>query len=226
MTEIILPRRDSEGKYYISYSQLTSFKSLKSFNLGIEGKLEYIRSYFFGEQFPDAGWAEFGAEVEDYICHIDREYNLTDKEKATLNQIEPLGVFQQEIKIPLFENVYLLGYIDDASSGFKKIRDYKTASQNSKKRYYEPDYIQLPLYAEGVKVITGEYPKEAEVCIIERKGNVFGMENRRDLLSVGEQVWYHPIDISPARIQGVLMQAKATVFEVSELYKTFLKINK
>lgn len=221
---LILPRKDSDGNYYISYSQVMSFLDNKSFNLGIEGKLEYIRSYFFEESFPDAGWAQFGLEVEDYICSRQGSENFTNEEINLLNEVVPLGNFQREIKIPLFENVYVKGFIDDANNDLSWIRDYKTASKTSAKKYYKPEYVQLLVYAEGVKQITGSYPKKIEVCIIERNGNCFGKTNGRGLLSVGNEVWYHDIELDIQKIKNTIEIFKSVVIEISEIYKLFLKL--
>ena len=131
---IVLPRTDDEGNYYISYSQIKNWNSDKSFNLGILGKLEYILQYFFGEDFGDMGWAEFGKDVEDYITERKQASKFNDTEKKTLESIETLGVYQQQIKID-FDGFYLLGYIDDMNVDRTHIRDYKTASLNSSKQY-------------------------------------------------------------------------------------------
>lgn len=224
--EIILPRKDDDGNFYISYSQISSWNEIKSFNLNILGKLEYIRSYFLGETFADAGWAEFGSDVEDYICSKDKADKFTDNEKSLMDSITPLGVFQKEIKIQLFDNVYLKGFVDDASDDLLTIRDYKTASQSSKQKYYKSDYIQLPLYAKGIQEETGFYPTKAEVCIIERKGNCFGKTNGRSLLSVGENVWFHTVDINEKLINETIEKIKNIILEISEVYKLFLKLEK
>lgn len=222
--EIVLPQKDDRG-YYISYSQFSSFLSKKSFSLGIEGKLEYIRGYFFGERFPDQGWGQFGTETEGYICDKEFADNFTDREKEVMNKIKPLGVFQKEISVPLFEGIRLKGFIDDANEDLSIIRDYKTASATSKMKYYKDDYYQLPLYAKAIELETGKLPLKAEVCIIERKGNCFGMTERRDLLSIGNEIWYHEVDVSEQRVNEVIERIKATVIEISELYKVFLKVN-
>lgn len=225
MTDIILPRQDENGDFYISYSQYSSWKSKKSFNLGIDGREEYILSYFFKERFPDAGWALFGQQVEDYVCEKKGSEFFSERERKVMDQIDPLGVFQEEIKWYILPNVYILGYIDDRLEDYSKIRDYKTASQSSKARYYKDDYTQLDIYGGYVQSKTGLIP-QAEVCIIERQGNCFGMRERRDLLSVGNEVWYHPITITPQRIEKVKADILTTIFEVSSHYKHFLNLNK
>lgn len=249
MEKIILPRQAEDGNYYISYSQYNSFKSLKSFNLGIEGKHEYIRTYFLNETHPDQGWAEFGQDVEDYICYgslnktklkkIDKERSdnnqklvsevisgFNQDEKNTLSKIEPLGNFQVEVNLKILPNVFIKGYIDDATKDLTHIRDYKTCSKNSSKKYYGDDYYQLDIYSAWVKQETGEFPKKAEVCMIERKGNCFGLVERRDLLTVGNEVWYNDREIYKDRVDYVVDDIKKVVSEISDLYKVFLKSNK
>ncbi|MEX0595850.1 MAG: hypothetical protein WD512_05050, partial [Candidatus Paceibacterota bacterium] len=225
-----------------------SFKSMKSFNLSILGKHEYMRSYFLNERHPDQGWAEFGQDTEDYICYrglsqkevekMDQEReasgeklvseifsSFSDTEKETLNKIEPLGNFQVQVDLEIMPGVYLLGYIDDATKDLTYIRDYKTGSKNSCKKYYENDYYQLDLYSAYVRDVTGKLPDIAEVCMIERSGNCFGMVERRDLLEVKNEIWYHERKISDDRIDFVLHDLRRVVKEISDLYKVFLKVN-
>lgn len=225
MADIILPRFDGQN-YYISYSQFSSWKEANSFNLGVSGKQEYMLSYFLGHDFPDQGWGLFGQEVEDYICHKKHADKFTDKEKFTLDKIKPLGLFQKEVKIWILPNVYLKGFIDDGLEDLSWIRDYKTGSNNSRQRYYKDDYVQLDLYSLYVLQETGKLPEKLEVCIIERKGNCFGMVNRRDLLSVGTEIWYHYRETSIERLERIKAELTAVIYEISNAYKLFLKVNK
>lgn len=216
-----LPRKDKDGINYISYSQYTSFKGETGFNTGLPGQWEYIQSYFLGKSWPDQGWAQFGKDVEDYICERKASETFRENEKKTLEKIVPLGRFQQEVKLWIAKDLYLLGYIDDATEDLMHIRDYKTCSSNSSKKYYEPEYEQLDLYAMWVKQETGRLPEKLEVCMIERKGNVFGMKERRDLLSVGNEVWYHTRETSEERLEKVKNNLMKQVFMISDLYKVF-----
>ena len=223
--DLILPRKDLEDNHYISYSQISLFKDTKSFSLGILGKHEYIISYFLGVRFPSAGWSEFGTAVEAYIC--DREFaeEFTDAEKAVLETVDVLGVFQQEVKLKLTEGVYLLGYIDDRKEDWTMISDFKTCSKASSQKYYKPEYYQLDFYGAFVLQEKGFIPL-ARVAMIERKGNCFGMVDRRDLLSVGNEVWYHMREVTQERIDYIVEDAVKVVHEISDLYKVFLKVNK
>lgn len=223
---IVLPRKDANGDYYISYSQFSSWKDAASFNLGVKGSIEYMVGYFFGHKFPDQGWGEFGKVVEDFICEGTSDDFLTTQEKETLSQIKPLGNFQIEVKLWILPNVYLLGYIDDGNKELTWIRDYKTASNNSRQKYYKDDYVQLDLYAMWVLQETGKLPEKLEVCIIERKGNCFGMVERRDLLSVGKEVWYHEREISKERLDKIKSDLIQAVMDISKAYSIYLKMNK
>lgn len=222
--KIILPRKDSEGNHYISFSQMSLFKDVKSFSLGILGKHEYIISYFLGVRFPSAGWSEFGSSVEDYICLREKAEEFTDAEKAILETVDVLGVFQQEVKLKLINGVYLLGYIDDRTKCWTMISDFKTCSKASSAKYYKPEYYQLDIYAAFVKQEKGFIPK-ARVAMIERKGNCFGMIDRRDLLSVGKEVWYHEREVTQERIDYIVGEVIKVVHEISFLYKIFLRVN-
>jgi hypothetical protein len=226
MSEIILPRRDKDGNYYISYSQYSSWKDLKSFNMGLLGKVEYMACYFFGVQFPDQGWALFGSEVEDYICHKKWFEKFNERERGVMDTITPLGNFQVEVKYWILPNVYIYGFIDDATEDLSYLRDYKTASANSKARYYKEDYTQLDIYALYARQQTGKIPEKLEVCIIERKGNCFGMVERRDLLSVGEQIWYRPRETSIERLTKVESDLIAAIKDISYMYQLYLKMQR
>jgi uncharacterized Fe-S cluster protein YjdI len=219
---LLLPRHDADGKPYVSFSQVKSWNSSKSFNLGVEGKLEYMLSYFFGEDFGDMGWAQFGQEVEDYICFRKFKEKFTAKERKVLDSIVPLGLFQQEVKID-FGDFYLLGYIDDATPDLTKLRDYKTCSLNSSKQYYKEDYYQLDIYAMWVLQETGKVPKELEVCMIERAGNCF-RGGGRNVLSVKDEVWYHPRETSVERMEYLRHYIRATAMDISKHYKAFLTL--
>lgn len=220
---MILPRIDHNGEYYISYSQITSWLDPKGFDTGLPGKQEYIRKYFLGETFEDTkGFALFGTQVEGYITERQYADVFTDKEKAVLETITPLGVFQKEFKLR-YDGFYVLGYIDDCTQDLTKIRDYKTASKKSGKKYEEDSYFQLDLYSLAVKQETGQLPKELEVCIIERLGN--GFNGGRDVMTVGNDVWYVQRQTNKKRLNELEKTILATTEEISKYYNVFTKLN-
>lgn len=217
--------KNRDGIPYISYSQYTNWNSEKSFNLRIPGKYEYILQYFFGEEYPDMGWAQFGSEVEEYICERKHGDKFTDMEKVLLESIEPLGVFQKEILIE-YDGFGVLGYIDDATKDFKHIRDYKTCSKNSSKKYYKEDYYQLDLYAMWVEQAFGYLPDTMEVLMIEREGNPF-KGGGRDVLQVGMEHWSHFRHTNRERLNWLREDIRRTAYEISrawEIYQKMLKL--
>lgn len=221
-----LPKKDKDGYPYISYSQVKAWNEAKGFNTGGLGRHEFIRSYFFNEQFEDNnGFGLFGSQVEDYICGKPEVQHLfTAAEKATMDKIVALGVFQQEIRIPFKEGFYLKGFVDDCTPDFSKVRDYKTASEKSKLQYTLPDYKQLDIYALGIKSLTGKLPKELEVCAIERLGN--GFRGGRNVMTVGENIWYIKRETSKERLADIKATIVKTAQEIAQYYSIFQKLNK
>lgn len=228
--EIFLPKKyngDDErfkGKYMISWSQIETWNDKKGFNTGMEGFREYILKYFVGASFPDMGWGQFGTETEGYICEKLYADKFNDKEKAVLDKIKPLGVFQQEGLIDFGEFVVLL-YIDDMTPDWKKLRDYKTKSESSKKDLHDDKKHQLDIYSLYIKQEKGYLPDEVEYCIIERLGGKECMAGGgRDALSIGERVWYEPYSISEERLEQTKKLIIKTAEEISSFYKTYVKI--
>lgn len=220
---MILPKKDKDGNYFISYSQINGWNEAKGFNTGAPGKQEYIRRYFLGERYDAGPFAVFGKEVEDYIATRSGADKFTEAERKVLDQIEPLGVFQHEFKLQ-YDGFYVWGFIDDRKADFKKIRDYKTGSVKSSAKYSEDGYDQLDLYALAIQQETGTIPEELEVCIIERTGN--GFRGGRDVLKVGENVWYVQRKTHVERLANLEQKIQNTVKQISHTYEVFLKLNK
>lgn len=221
---IVLPKKDKDGNYYVSYSQLKSWTEKKGFDTGKLGKHEYMRKYFLGETFVDnKGYGTFGTEVEAYITEGKEFDKFTNDERVVMDKIKPLGVFQYEFKLQ-FPGFYVKGFIDDMTPDFNKIRDYKTASRASGKKYEEDDYWQLDVYALAIKQITGKVPKELEVLCIERTGN--GFKGGRAVLEVGKEHWIIPRKTNAKRLKELEEFIVNTTKEISKYYKVFLKLNK
>ncbi len=227
MSKIILPRTiedgDHKGKYYISYSQIKLWHDAKGFSTGLMGRMEYIRSYFLGEEYPDFGWAEFGDDVEDYVCEKKGADKFTDEEKAVMDKITPLGNFQVPIAMD-FGDFIFTGYKDDTNDDESIVRDYKTASARSKEQYYTDKYKQLDLYALDTLRKTGKLPEKLEVVIIERLGNAF--RGGRGVLTVGNEIWTVEKEVKEERIEAMEKLILDTTQEISDYYQTFLELNK
>lgn len=221
--QINLPKKDDDGKFMISYSQISKWNEAKGFVTRKEGKEEYMMQYFFGEKFPDQyGFAQFGKDVEDYITLRQGAELFSEAERKTLELITPLGVFQKEFKLD-FGDFYVLGYMDDTNKETDHVRDYKTASANSKKKYYEESYNQLDIYALAVEQETGKIPLLEVVCI-ERLGN--GFRGGRSVMTVGETVWYIPRETNAERLDYLRNYIISTAEEISDYWTVFQKLNK
>ena len=211
------------GKPMLSWSQIETWFDKKGFNTGRQGKEEYMLKYFFGDEFPDMGWAQFGQEVEDYICYKNNADKFTEDERKVLDTIQPLGCFQREVVLNMGDFV-VLGYIDDHSEDMSIIRDYKTKSKSSKKDLHSTKKHQIPLYAAAFKQ-EGFDVKKAEYVIIERLGGrECMMGGGRESLSVGGEVWYEEFDMK-GREKKALAAARQAAEEISIYYQAFKKLN-
>lgn len=218
-----LPRKNKEGESYLSYSSIKAWNELRGYNTGLSGKHESIMSYFFGQEFPDdKGFGIFGQEVETYVTERKSADKFTNEEKAVLETIQPLGVFQHEFKLP-FDGFYIKGFIDDMSIDKTKIRDYKSCSRKSGEKYAADDYFQLDLYALAIEKEFGVLP-EIEVCCIERSGNPF-KGGGRDVLKVAGDVWYIQRKTDAERLKTLQEYIIKTAKEIEQYYIVFLKLN-
>lgn len=220
---IDLPKKDKNGVPFLSYSQIDLWHTVKGFDTGLPGKQEYIRKYFLGEKFPSGPFAEFGKDVEDYICYRKGEEKFTEEERKVLEQIVPLGVFQKEFKLH-FGDFYVMGYIDDTNEDHSIIADYKTASEASVKKYYSPNYDQLDVYALAIQQLTGSLPNNMYICAISRTGN--GFKGGRNVLKVGKEVWNIQRPIEEERLISLKNKILTTAEEISDYYRIFKKLNK
>ncbi len=191
------------------------------------------------------GWGDFGSETEAYITlrnqadlsnieeKVQEEFekakiNFTAKEKEVLDKIEPLGVFQTEICYYVEElDILVLGYIDDHSpvieGKIKKLRDYKTKSESSKKDLHDDKKHQIELYILGLRQ-QGYEVESAEYCIIERFGGKECMNGGgRESLSIGDRIWYESYKWDEERLKVTHQMIIDTATKISSLYKTFLK---
>ena len=238
------------GLPYVSWSQVESFNDKAGFNTGLLGEYEYILGRFSKVEFPDMGWGQFGSEAEAYITlrnlptkelakiedKVRQELtaallNFTQDEKAVLDTIKPLGVYQDEICYHVEElNVIVLGYIDDRTKGVKGLvkllRDYKTKSESSKADLHDDKKHQIELYILGLRQ-RGLEVQNAEYCIIERLGGRECMGGGgRESLSIGKRVWYEPYTWDEARLKVTHQMIVDTVLRISSVYSTYEKFFK
>jgi len=205
-----LPRRDKEGLPYLSYSQYTTWK---------KSKRDYMRQYFLGFRFKGNAYTEFGTKVGEALENNDFS-EFTNKEAKFLKTVPRYDVFEYEVKLPM-DGFYILGYIDTLSQDNKKIADYKTGSVATKEaEYASEDYHQLHIYAGGIKHDFGKLPEQADVYLIDRKGNAFMNED----LVLGEEYKTVPKNIEQSEVDFVLAKVQKAAEEISKYYTLYQKI--
>ena len=221
MSKLILPSTTEDGRPKLSYSQHNLWNEAKGFNTGlIPGKYEYIRKYFMWEKYEDIGWGQFGNETQQYIQQRLHKNNFSAEEKKVLDTIEPLDIFEKEFIID-FGDFVVQAFLDDISEDHALVRDYKTASDNSRQKYYEDSYDQLDVYALAIYKEKGFIPN-AELIIIEREGNAY--KGGRKVLKVGKNVWTHEIKMNKQKLNNIEKAMRKTAKEISEYYKVYLKM--
>ena len=234
------------GKPYLSWSQIESFNDKAGFNTGLLGEFEWMLNKLTEIDFGDMGWGQFGSEVEAYITlrnekdlswveeKVQKEFqdalkNFSDKEKAVLDAIEPLGVFQDEICYYVEElDIIVLGYIDDRTiqeedGNIRLLRDYKSKSESSKKDLHLDKKYQIELYILGLRQ-RGLNVLGAEYCIIERFGGRECMNGGgRESLSVGDRIWYESYSWTEERLKQTHQMIIDTATRISSLKTTYDK---
>ncbi len=215
--QLILPRKDEDGNYYISYSQISKWK---------RSKRDYMRKYFFGE--PDDNpalqkYGDFGHKVGEAYENNDFSKWKAD-EAAYLQSLPFYDEFEREIKLQM-DGFYVLGYIDsntEAEDGYvKKLLDYKTGEVAKRQPEYEsPDYKQVGIYSAALQQEYGQLPDEACVVLIGRNGNAFKGEK----LTLAMNHAIIPKEINQMVIDETLLYVQQTAEEISRYYQAYLAL--
>lgn len=210
---MILPKKDKQGLCYLSYSQVNSF---------LTNKKEFIKSYFYNEPIKFTAYLDFGKKVGGALEKGDFS-EFTKPEQKILKTVRRLDIFEKEVRLDFPEyNFYLKGFIDTIDNKFTEVLDYKTGTESKIVEYQKDKYIQPLLYAAGIYQETGKLPNKAGVILIDRKGNAY----KGEPLTLGNQVWEIPLEVSKERIEYAKKVVIDTAHEISHYYKTFLKLNK
>ena len=216
------------GKPKISYSQKTSW-------LDPQYHGNYIKQYFSGVPSVDNIFNVFGSEVGEFIEAVangeksksDTIY-LEDEDRSILLGLDypSKSVYEDEIVIDRGDYVIQgftdrTQYFDDGGVG---IRDYKTGNVDTKAKFYaSEEYGQTTLYMYQ-KEVEGFIPKYSHVMLLGRKGNnmMYKSGLSRVRLSGDNKIIDTPY--SKERAEKLLLSFDKAVQEISETYKTYLKV--
>lgn len=209
---MILPKKDKEGNYFLSYSQINSF---------LTNKKEFIKNYIYKQPIEFTAYIDFGLDIGRALEKNDFS-KYTESEQNLLKKIKRLDIFEKEIRLDFPEHkFYLKGFIDTCDKKLTKVWDYKTGTEKKIVEYQKPDYIQPLIYALGIQQETGKLPKELGVVLIDRKGNPFKGEK----LTLGETFWEIPLEINKERLEYTKNKVIEVAYEISKYYQVFQKLN-
>jgi len=222
--QLILPRKDENGNYYISYSQISKWK---------RSKRDYIRNYFFNEKEDNTAlqlYGDFGHKVGE--AYENNDFSAWNNEETSfLKGLPHLDEFEREIKLQM-DGFYVLGYIDtntreerytkeNLNTYIKELVDYKTGDIDKRHPEYESDdYWQVDIYAAALHQEFGKYPDKGSVVLIGRSGNAFAGEELN--LTLEAAIIDRPI--SEDRCKEVLRQVQEAAEEISAYYLAYLKL--
>ena len=224
--QLILPKADKDGKYYISYSQISKWK---------RSKRDYMRKYFFGEPDDNEALSKYGAfghKVGE--AYENNDFSAWEPDEAKFLQSLPhLDEFEREIKLQM-DGFYVLGYIDTNSSEeiankegeepsmyVKELADYKTGDIEKRAPEYGSDeYKQVDIYAAALHQEYGKYPDKGSVILIGRSGNAFAGEELN--LTMEAEIIDRPI--SKERCDAVLEEVQEVAEDIAAHYSAYLKL--
>lgn len=215
--QLILPRKDKEGRYYLSYSQISKWN---------KSKRDYIRSYFFGEEDNNPAlqkYGDFGHKVGESYEHNDFS-KWDDDEAKFLKSLPYYDEFEREIKLDM-GSFYVLGFIDSNTKkedGYvKKMLDYKTGEIVKRTPDYESDdYRQIHIYAAALEQEYKKLPDEACVVLIGRDGNAFA----GDELTLSKEVAIIEKKLTKKSILETKQYIKEIAEEICSYYTIYLKL--
>lgn len=210
MSKIILPKQ-KDGRYLISYSQINSF---------LTNKKEYFKSYFYNQPIEFTAYIDFGGAVGKALETNDFS-GFSKAEQKTLKKVPRLDEFERKINYK-YDEFDVIGFIDTNTKDLSHTIDYKTGSKAKIKDYQSAKYIQPYIYSLGLQQEHGVTPEQTNVILIERIGNAY----KGEPLVVGEEIWNIPLEISKVKLEYAKDLVYKTATEISNYYKTFLKLNK
>ena len=206
-----LPKKDSLGHPYLSYSQINTFKN---------NKQDFINRYILNKPFEGNEYTDFGLKVGTAL-EKNNFNDFTDQEMGILKQCTRLDWFERKTTLE-YDGFYIMGFIDTISDDYNRIIDYKTGGSGKEFQYLSKDYTQIQLYALSIRQETGITPTKGSVEFIRREGNAFRGEQ---LLVADEKPIILDIDLSENRLKEVYWNTLEIAKQIEKFYNNYLKNN-
>lgn len=205
------------GKYYISYSSVDSWENYRG---------DFIKQKFLG--FPYSGniYSEFGSfvgqAVENGEFPKENPNGFEGQENLDLEELRPEGAEYEKMILIDMESYVIVGFIDrfvENTDGCW-INDIKTGGKDKENKYSGEDYVQVILYAYALHMM-GKKIAKTDVYFIRRGGS-----HVKPPLKIGKEQFYIPLEYTEERVKFALNKVDRVVKEISDCYKTYLKIFK
>lgn len=199
----MLPRKDDDGRFYVSYSQLSLFKRSPG---------DYYHRYIHEAPPVTNEYSDFGNKVGGAL--EENNFNFfSENEKEILKKVPRLDHFERKVELN-FKNFFVKGFIDTCDSHYTEIIDYKTGKEGNEEVYKNKSYTQLQIYAMALKQELGYLPLTAKVVFI----------TRTDDFKVADKPPIEiEIDISKDRLREVYFETLDTTRKIAEFYKKYPK---
>lgn len=201
------------GKYYISYSTVTSWLKYRG---------DLFRQKFVGIELPQGIYANlgnyFGEAVENGKFSKENPYGFTGQKNLKLVKRPKTAEYEKMILLDMGEFV-IVGFIDvyNEVKGIADILDIKTGGARKEKEYIDPSYIQVILYAHAIEQ-AGKKIGKTGVWFVRRTGSHINPP-----LHISEEQFYIPLEYTPERVAYALGVVQDTATELSNYYKVYLK---
>ena len=212
------------GKFYISYSQLTSY-------LDDTYWMEYFTQYFSGIKSESGEFAEFGTIIGQTIEQLGQNQEVTTNiSREDLEIIKAKIDFKGDNKyedpcIIDFGDFILIGYADKVLyEGLSvEVADVKTLNIEKKSSFYgSKDYRQTTLYSYFFET-QGYTVKDSYVIAMGRKGSSLEGQGNFKMRLSGDVVKI-PTPYSKERAEEALEYVRETAKKISEDWKIYQKL--
>lgn len=202
------------GKPYISYSSVDSWFNYRE---------DFIKQKFGKIKLPTGVYAMFGSYIGEAIENGKFGENLhgfEGQENLDLDSLRPDGAEYEKLIVIDRGNYIIVGFIDIyyEKDGKAHIEDAKSGGKSKENNYKDDSYIQVILYAHAIEN-TGIKIGGTGVRFIRREGSHINPP-----LKIGKDQFYIPLEYNKKRVDFALNKVDKAVKEISDLYKTFIKI--
>lgn len=203
------------GKPYISYSSVNSWFD-KNY------RADFIKQKFLGIDVPGGPYADFGSWVGESIEK--GEWLPTDEfggqENLDVSDRVEGAEYERLIVIDMGEYI-IVGFIDVYIPNDEEgdvVIDVKTGGKGKEDKYLGDDYIQVPLYCTALER-EGRSINYPAIWYIERVSY-----HRKPPMTVGPYQEIFPLEWNEEKSKYALEQVDKAVREISDCYKTYLKV--